>query len=150
MKFTHRTRRGLSAQSVLDELDIKEDVFASPLGGIERHFVQDTVVIDDDVADADTDIAIPSGARIVGVHLRVESAFEENDEWDADFIGGSTDAIAAEQAVAAGTTFNALLNIITDDETEVQISKNGGGTFAEGTNAAVTVVVYYETIEEIE
>lgn len=92
---------------------------------------------------------VPSGARIVGVQLRVDTALAGGELWDAAYSGGSTTAIATACAVAKNTKVNVLYNTngatdITTNTTNVTITKNGGGSFtAQGT---IRALVYYESL----
>lgn len=102
-------------------------------------------------ADASTTIpvAVPSGARLIGVQLRVDTALAGGELWDAAFSGGSTTAIATACAVAKNTKVNLLYNAnaatdITSGSTNIAITKNGGGSFtAQGT---IRALVYYESL----
>lgn len=92
---------------------------------------------------------VPSGARLLGVQLRVDTALTGGELWDAAFSGGSTTAIATAQAVAKNTKVNVLYNTngatdITSATTNIAITKNGGGSFTAA--GVVRALVYYESL----
>jgi len=88
---------------------------------------------------------VPTGARIIGCQLRVDTALSNT--WDAAYNTGSTTAIATNQAVAKNTKVNVmqsgLAEDVTTDATDITITKNGGGNFTAG--GQVRAIVYYET-----
>lgn len=93
--------------------------------------------------------AVPSGARLRGVQLRVDTALAGGDLWDAAYSGGATQSIATAQAVAKDTKVNAMFNTnaatdITSSATDVTITKNGGGSFT--AQGAIRALVYYESL----
>jgi len=94
-------------------------------------------------------VAVPVGAQLIGAQLRVDTALTVGELWDATWDdGASVQAIATAQAVAKNTKANVFFNTnaasgITDAETNVVITKNGGGSFTEG--GAITAIVYYRT-----
>lgn len=100
-------------------------------------------------ASISTAVQVPTGARIIGAQLRVDSALASGDLWDAAYGGGSSSTIATAQAVAKNTKVNTLYNStaatdITTGTLFVNITKNGGGSFtAQGT---IRVLVYYEAL----
>jgi len=115
-------------------------------GGYVRKFSEATANIE---ADASTtiEVNIPAISRIIGVQLRVDAALAAGELWDAAFSGGSTDAIASGQAVAKSTKVNSLASATVTSETDIAITKNGGGNFtAQGT---IRAIVYYETLENM-
>jgi hypothetical protein len=92
---------------------------------------------------------VPSGARLVGVQLRVDTALAGGDTWNAAFSGGSTTTIATAQAVTKNTKVNVLYNTngatdITTNTTNIAITKNGGGSFT--AQGVIRALVYYESL----
>jgi hypothetical protein len=118
-------------------------------GGMTRQVVEATANIE---GGASTTIAVnvPSGARILGCQLRVDTALTATELWDAAYAGGATQAIVSGAAVAQNTKVNAMFNTngatdITSDVTTIAITKNGGGNFtAAGT---IRAIVYYEAFD---
>jgi hypothetical protein len=95
-------------------------------------------------------VNIPSGSKILGCQLRVDSQMTAGDLWDAKYTGGATQIIATAQAVTINTkvsTFfdeNAATAIISS-EADIVITKNGGGNFTGG--GQIRAVIYYQTFE---
>ena len=100
-------------------------------------------------ADASTTIHVnvPSGAKILGVQLRVDTALAGGELWDAAYSGGTTQAIVSGAAVAQYTKINKFFDenaatAIASSEVDIAITKNGGGNFtAQGT---ISAIVYYQ------
>lgn len=100
-------------------------------------------------ADTSTTIHVnvPSGAKLLGVQLRVDTALVGGETWDAAYSGGSTQAIASGAAVAQYTKVNKFFDenadtAIIGSDVDVAITKNGGGSFtAQGT---ISAIVYYQ------
>jgi hypothetical protein len=113
-------------------------------GGFTRLFSEATANITAD-ASITIQVNIPATSRIIGCQLRVDAALATGELWDAAYSGGSTDAIATGQAVAQNTKVNSLTTATVTSETDIAITKNGGGSFtAQGT---IRAIVYYETFE---
>ncbi len=80
---------------------------------------------------------IPTGWVIQGCQLHVKTALAGGDTWDAELNDGATEeAIATNQAVAQNTNVNHHASAdagyggtLTDAETDILITKNGGGSF---------------------
>ncbi len=112
-------------------------------GGLQHLVAENTANIE---ADASTTItlSIPSGARLLGAQLRVDTALAAGELWDAAYSGGSTTALVSAGAVAKSTKVNKMhVDEITSDVTNIAITKNGGGSFtAQGT---IWAIVYYAT-----
>ena len=102
-------------------------------------------------ADSSTTITlnIPSGARIIGAQLRVETALTGGELWDAAYSGGSTVAIVSGAAVAKNTKVTSMFNTfaatdVTTNTTNIAITKNGGGSFTAA--GSIRATVQYETM----
>jgi hypothetical protein len=126
-------------------LDATSDItLIGTTGGLVRKLYEATANIE---ADASTTITlnIPATAVILGCQLRVDSALATGELWDAAYSGGSTETIATAQAVAANTKVNSFVTDITDNTTNIAITKNGGGSFtAQGT---IRAIVYAEVFD---
>ena len=115
-------------------------------GGIEYQYAEATANITA-VASVTIQVNVPSGSKIIGCQLRVDSALAAGELWDAAYATGATQAIAAAQAVAKNTKVNTFFNAnaatdIASAETDIAITKNGGGSFtAQGT---IRAIVYYQ------
>ena len=80
---------------------------------------------------------IPTGWVIQGCQLHVKTALAGGDTWDAELNDGATEeAIASNQAVTQNTNVNHHASAdagyggtLTDAETDILITKNGGGSF---------------------
>lgn len=97
-------------------------------------------------------VQVPSGAKIVGARIRVDTALAGGELWDAAYATGSTQAIATAQAVAQNTKVKKFFdaNAATDiasAATDIAITKNGGGSFT--AQGSFTGEVYYYTFEDI-
>lgn len=101
-------------------------------------------------ATFDIEVDIPSGARILGCQLRVDTALTSSDggtTWSAAFIDGSTSAVAAGAAFAQNTKVNTMYNAnaandIASAETDIRVTCDGGKTFV--ADGQVKAIVYYE------
>lgn len=132
---------GINTSSPGGQLDISPGT----TGGLHIEVGENTVNMSDTNAVI-CQVNVPSGNKIIGVQLRVDTALAGGDTWDAAYSGGSTQSIATNQAVDQNTKKNAFYdenaasaNI--SSETDVTISKNGGGHFtAQGT---IRAIVYY-------
>jgi len=108
----------------------------------------------DITADASVTIpvAVPAGAKILGASLNVETALTAGETWDAAYATGSSQAIASEVAVAKNTKVNAIFDVNTDtdiasDETNIAITKNGGGAFTAA--GKIKAAVYYVVLNDL-
>jgi hypothetical protein len=93
-------------------------------------------------------VNVPSGARIIGCQLRVDTALTAGETWDAAYAGGATAAIASGAAVAKSTKVNSFFDVnaatnITSDVTTIAITKNGGGSFT--ALGRIRAIVYYQS-----
>lgn len=121
------------------------DISPGTTGGLYFEVGEATVNMSDTNA-VTCQVNVPSGSKIIGCQLRVDTALAGGDTWDAAYSGGSTQSIASNQAVTKNTKVNAFYdenaasaNI--SSEADVVISKNGGGHFtAQGT---IRAIVYY-------
>lgn len=116
------------------------------LGGVGRVAAYATKAITAD-ATITIQVNIPSGAKILGVQMRVDAALAAGETWIAAYSGGASQNIATDEAVAQNTKVNKFFDenaatAIASAETDIAITKTGGGVFtAQGTLRAV---VYYE------
>lgn len=123
-----------------------EKFACNALGGVGRvaHSVTANITAD---ATVTIQTNIPSGAKILGVQMRVDVALAAGETWIAAYSGGASQNIATDQAVAQNTKVNKFFDenaatAIASAETDIAITKTGGGAFtAQGTLRAV---VYYE------
>ena len=92
-------------------------------------------------------VNVPSGARILGVQLRVDTLITSATatSWSAVYVNTPTVAIAAAQAFAANTKFNALHPVyeITTGTVTITITPNLG-TF---TGGVIRAICYYESLD---
>jgi len=113
-------------------------------GGFTRGFSEATVSISA-AATCTIQVNVPATARILGCQLRVDTALTAGELWDAAYSGGSTDAICSGQAVAQNTKVNSLTSAVVTSETDIAITKNGGGSFTAA--GVIRAIVYYEYFE---
>lgn len=93
-------------------------------------------------------VNIPTGSRLIGVQMRVDTALASGETWDAEWHdGASLQAIVSAAAVAKNTKVNKFHDDnastpLTDAETDIMITKNAGGAFtAQGT---IRAIAYYQ------
>lgn len=90
---------------------------------------------------------VPTNAKLLGVQMRVDAALAAGETWIAAYSGGASQNIVTDAAVAQNTKVNKFFDenaatAITSGETDIDITKTGGGAFtAQGTLRAI---VYYE------
>ena len=95
-----------------------------------------------------TTISIPSGARLLGVSMNVNTAITGCTTWDAAFVTGSTTTIKTGNALTLDTKVDVMLpDEITSGVAEIRFTAQGGG--ASFTAGAIEVVVYYETLTSL-
>ncbi len=116
------------------------------IGGIKRLTAENTASITASETVTIT-LSIPSGARLEGVALNVDSALAEL--WDAAFSTGATYVICSSQATAANTKYTGFVNgiRITNNTTDIAITKNGGGTFT--AQGSIRAKVYYSLLQTL-
>lgn len=96
-------------------------------------------------------VNVPSGAKLIGVQLRVDTALAGGETWDAEWNdGASLQAICTNQAVAQNTKVDKLHDDnantpLTDAETDIVISPNGGGSFTAQGN--IRAIAYYQAFD---
>ena len=94
-------------------------------------------------------VNVPSGARILGLQLRVDTLIESatGTSWTAVYVNTPTTAICATQAFTKNTKFNAVHPAyeITTGTVTITITPNTG-TFTAG---VVRAIVYYEAIDNL-
>ena len=97
----------------------------------------------------DIEVNIPSGAKIIGVQLRVDVALTSSDggtAWSAAYIDGSTQSVASATALAKNTKVNTpFANTDTDiasAETDITVTCDDSKTFVAG--GQVRAIVYYQ------
>jgi hypothetical protein len=114
-------------------------------GGLIRQQYAATAAITADAAIT-INTNVPSGAKVIGVQLHVKTALTGGETWDAKLNdGGDEETIATAQAVAQNTNVNFFSDdgtggLVTDAETDVVITKNGGGAFTAA--GEIEAVVY--------
>lgn len=129
----------------IGDRNVNEDTLGYPVG----LSTAEVVIPITASASISTAVQVPTGSRIIGAQLRVDSALASGELWDAAYGGGSSSTIATAQAVAKNTKVNTLYNAnaasdITTNTLYVNITKNGGGSFtAQGT---IRALVYYESL----
>ena len=96
-----------------------------------------------------TTISIPSGARLLGVSMNVNTAVTDDagdDTWSAAFVTGSTTTIATAVAAAQDTKVNFIVpDETTSAVTQIRFTPNGG-SFSAG---VIEVVAYYEELTSL-
>ncbi len=141
---------GIGTISPATKLDIAgamqvSSTVALSLGGYVRTFAEATGTPSGTTTYFDISVDVPSGCKLLGCQLRVDTALTAGETWGAAYVTGSTTTLAAAgQAVAQNTKVNKMhVDEITTDTTKVRITRDAGNF----TNAAgvIRAIVYYET-----
>lgn len=105
------------------------------------------------VASITCQVNVPSGSRLIGCQIRVDTALAAGETWDAEWHdGASLQSIVSNAAVAKNTKVNKFHDDnantpITDAETDIVITKNSGGSFtAQGT---IRCIAYYLSLRAL-
>jgi len=145
---------GIGTTAPATKLDIAgsmqvSSAVALSLGGYVRTFAEATATLTG--ANTTIQVNIPTGSRILGAQLRVDTLVASADggtSWAATYSGGATQAIgAAGQVFTKNTKVNAMFNDTTEtdivsSEVDILIDCNGAYTFSAG---VIRAIVYYET-----
>lgn len=138
---------GIGTASPSEKLDVVGNIkFAGTTGGFVRKVAEATSGA---LSGATGSIAVnvPSGARILGIQLRVDTLVTSDigTSWSAIYVNTPTTAICALQALAANTKFNAVHPAyeITTGTVTITLAPNAG-TFTAG---VIRAIVYYEAID---
>jgi len=92
---------------------------------------------------------VPSGSRIIGCQLRVDTALTAGETWDAAYVTGSTQSICTAQAVTKSTKVTTWFDVKTDTdiasgEVDVVIQKNSNpGVDSFSALGNIRAIVYY-------
>ena len=119
-------------------------------GGLVRKAVEEAVAITAD-SSVVIPLAIPSGARLLGVQFRVDEALAAGETWRAEYSGGADRLLVEDAAVEQNTKVNIMHDgvlDVTSDVTNITITKTGGGNFT--AQGEIRVIVYYEEFIEME
>jgi len=116
-------------------------------GGLTRQLAEATGTPAGTTTNFVITLSIPTGARLLGCQLRVDTALTAGETWKADYSGGSTTAIAAAgQAVAKNTKINKLhVDEIATNTTNVTITRDAGN-FTNGVGV-IRAIAYYEALD---
>lgn len=114
-------------------------------GGYCRMYSEETASIE--TSGATIPVAIPVDSVIIGCQLRVEEELATGELWDATYVGGSTLAICIDEPVAVNTKVNSFVSDMTEDITNINITKSGGGSFT--VQGKIRAIVYYEKFDSM-
>jgi len=95
---------------------------------------------------------VPTGAKLLGCQLRVDVALAAGETWNAQYVTGATQAIAAAAAVAKNTKVNTFFDVNTDTdiasgEVDVTIQRSSTpGVDAFTAQGTIRAIVYYQTL----
>ena len=95
------------------------------------------------------EVNVPSGAKIIGCQLRVDTALTATETWNAQYVTGATQSIATAQAVAKNTKVTTFFDInaapdIASAEVDITIQRSsnpGVDVFTAAGN--IRAIVYY-------
>jgi len=115
------------------------------LGGYLRTFAEATGTPSGATTFFDISVNIPSGVKLLGCQLRVDTALTAGETWGAAYVTGSTTVLAAPgQAVAQNTKVNKMhVDEISSNTVNVRITRDAG-SFTDGVGV-IRAIVYYET-----
>jgi hypothetical protein len=115
-------------------------------GGINYTITEATATLSG--ASTTIQVNVPTGAKIIGCQLRVDTLVTSADgatSWTAAYSGGSTQAIIATQAFTKSTKVNKWFSNANTDiaasETDIAITPNSN-TFSGG---EIRAIVYYQS-----
>lgn len=118
-------------------------------GGLNIRTVEATVSV---TAAATITIACqaPSGCKLIGCQIRVDSALAAGETWDATYATGATQSIATNQAVAQNTKVSKFFDVnaatdIASAATDIAIQRNSNpGVDAFTAQGSFRGIIYYE------
>jgi hypothetical protein len=131
--------------TVVHNIAQTSSIVANSLGGYNRQLLEATGTPSGTTTYFDIAVNVPSGCKLLGCQLRVDTALTAGETWGAAYITGSTTVIAAAgQAVAKNTKVNKMhVDEITSATTKVRITRDAGN-FTNGVGV-IRAIVYYET-----
>ena len=95
-------------------------------------------------------VNVPTGSRILGCQLRVDTALAGGETWNAQYVTGATQSIATNQAVAQNTKVNKFFDAnadtdIASGEVDITIQKNSNpGVDVFTAQGNIRAIVYYQ------
>jgi len=120
-------------------------IIVGSTGGLIRQVAETTGTPSGTTTYFDIAVDVPTGMRLLGCQLRVDTALTAGETWKADYVTGSSTAIAGTgQAVAKNTKINKIhVDEVTTNTTKVRITRDAGNF----TNAVgvIRAIVYYES-----
>ena len=119
------------------------------LGGFNRR-ISEAVGVATANTTFDIQVNVPTGSRILGCQLRVDTALTSSDggvAWTAAYLTGATQQIGTGLAFAQNTKHNQMFDAnaatdITSGEVDIQVTCDAAKTFIAG--GVVRAIVYYE------
>ncbi|MBL4664274.1 MAG: hypothetical protein JKY22_12150 [Flavobacteriaceae bacterium] len=97
-------------------------------------------------------VNIPSGAKIIGCQLKVDTALGSGETWSAAYSGGSTQSIVTTgQVITAGHIVDTFFDVnaatdIASAEVDVTITRDSGNFTSTG---AIRAIVHYEAFQSM-
>jgi hypothetical protein len=94
-------------------------------------------------------VNVPTASKLLGCQLRVDTALTAGETWNAQYVTGATQSIAATQAVAKNTKVNKWFDVnaatdIASDEVDITIQRSSNPGVDVFTAAGVIrAIVYY-------
>ena len=95
-------------------------------------------------------VNVPTGSKILGCQLRVDTALAVGETWDAKYATGATQSITTNRAVAQNTKVNTVFDAnadtdIASGEVDVVIQKNSNpGVDVFTATGNIRAIVYYQ------
>ena len=150
MRITSDGKVGIGTTAPATKLDVAgsmqvSSAVALSLGGYVRTYAEATGTPSGTTTYFDIAVDVPSGCKLLGCQLRVDTALTAGETWGAAYVTGSTTVLAsAGQAVAKNTKVNKMhVDEITSATTKVRITRDAGN-FTDATGV-IRAIVYYET-----
>jgi len=96
------------------------------------------------------EVNIPAGAKLLVTELFVDAALAPGETWDARYIGGASQQIVRNALGEKGTRAAAFYNEykadpITADETDIIISRSGGGKFSG--QGRIRAIIHFQALD---
>ena len=141
---------GIGVPAPATKLDVggssqNSSAVASSFGGYVRTFSEAVGTPAGTTTYFDIPVNVPSGCKLLGVQLRVDTALTAGETWGAAYATGSTTVLAAPgQAVAKNTKVNKMhVDEISTATTVIRITRDSGN-FTNATGV-IRAICYYET-----
>ena len=133
------------------EITLKKNMLisAGSTGGL-KIGISEAIVSITAVHTCTIQVNIPSGAKLLNVQLRVDSALAALETWNAQYVTGATQSIGTAQTVAQNTKLNKFFDenaatAITSAETDITIQRSSNpGVDVFTAQGSIRAIAYYQ------